>query len=120
MPGLFRDIIGPRAKNALGRGYTSLKSNLGFGWSALKGDPGTVMGMNQLRGVGTMARHLRPGNIRTMGPEVARGLGRWGSAADLRGQGKLRGLGVASRVGGIGAAAAGADFLNPWGLGWGD
>ena len=36
MPGLFRDIIGPRAKNALGRGYTSLKSNLGFGWSALK------------------------------------------------------------------------------------
>lgn len=120
MPGLFRDIIGPRAKNALGRGYTSLKSNLGFGWSALKNDPGTVLGANQLRGIQRMGQQMRPGNANVMGPEIARGLGRWGSAADLKGQGKLRGLAVASRIGGVASVGAGADFLNPWGLGWGD
>ena len=78
------------------------------------------MGLNQLRGVANMGKQVRRGNVRAMGGEMARGLGRWGSAADLRGQGKLRGLGVASRMGGIAGVAAGADFLNPWGLVWGD
>ena len=55
---------------------------------------------------------------------MGRNLLRWGSASDLAGQGKLRGLAVAGRIAAPGVALMGAkaglDFLNPWGLGWGD
>jgi hypothetical protein len=107
-----------------GRGFSSLKSNLGFGFSALKGDPKTVLGFNQLQSLGRNAQAIRPGNVGTLGRSMTRTLGRWGTAADLAGQGKLRALAVGSRIAAPGVATlaglAGADFLNPWGLGWGD
>ncbi len=131
MKGLFRNVVGPWARNMLrggkagaGRGYGHLKSNAGFGFSALKGDPKTVMGYGQLEALGRQGRALRPWNLHTLGPQMARGVGRWGSAGELAGQGKLRGLAIGSRVAAPGVAVLGAgaglDFLNPWGLGWGD
>lgn len=131
MPGLFRNVIGPAAKRmyqggraGATRGYGSLKANLGFGFSALKGDPKTVMGFSQLQHLGRQGRMLQPGNIRGLGPSMGRNFARWGSAGDLAGQGKLRGLAIGARVAAPGAAflgaKAGLDFLNPWGLGWGD
>jgi len=129
--GLFRDVIEPwakrygRAGSWLGRGvakkgFTDLKSNVGYGFSALKGDPSTVMGMGELEAVGRLGRAIKPGNITALAPQMGRSLRRWGMGADLAGQGRLRGVGVASRLGAIGGGAATADFLNPWGLGWGD
>ena len=135
MPGLFRNVIGPgikrfakgafgSARTGGGRGYGFLKSNIGFGFSALKGDPKTVMGFGQLQAMGRQIQAMRPGNMNALGRSTGRTLGRWGSGADLRGQGKLRGLAIGSRVAAPGAAflgaKAGLDFLNPWGLGWGD
>lgn len=129
--GLFRNVIGPWARNTLRggragatRGYGHLKSNVGFGFSALKGDPKTVMGYGQLTALGRQGRALGPGNALTLGRSMGHTLGRWGTAADLRGQGKLRSLAIGARVAAPGTAvlggAAGLDFLNPWGLGWGD
>ncbi len=131
MQGLFRNVIGPWARNTLRggragatRGYGYLKSNAGFGFSALKGDPKTVMGYGQLTALGRQGRALRPRNLHTLGPQMAHGVGRWGSAGELAGQGKLRSLAIGARVAAPGTAvlggAAGLDFLNPWGLGWGD
>ncbi len=133
--GLFRNVIRPWDKRTFGgamgsvrasatRGYGYLKSNAGFGFSALKGDPKTVMGHGQLQALGRQGRALRPWNLHTLGPQMGHGVGRWGSAGELAGQGKLRGLAIGARVAAPGAAVLGAtaglDFLNPWGLGWGD
>ena len=131
MPGLFRNVIGPAAKRmyqggraGATRGYSSLKANLGFGFSALTGDPKTVMGFGQLTALGRQGQALRPGNVLGLGRQMGYTARRWGTAADLTGQGKLRGLAVAGRIAAPGVAfmgaKAGADFLNPWGLGWGD
>lgn len=109
-----------------GKGFATIRSNVGFGWSALKGDPRTVFGTSWLRDIGGMASAMgrNPG---TYGREpgmwrmVGRNLKGWGTATDLRRHGKLRGLAVGARMGGAGIGVpAAADFLNPWGLGWGD
>lgn len=145
--GLFRNVIGPWAKKMFqggragaGRGFASIKSNVGYGFSALKGDPKTVLGASGLESMGRRLSALRPGrvqsagkggpfgyysgNLREIGGGVLRDFGRWSSASDLAGQGKLRGVAIASRqvapTAGLLGLKAGTDFLNPWGLGWGD
>lgn len=127
MQGLFRNVLAPFAKR-MGqgamdygaKGFSSMKANMGYGWSALKSDPKALMGFGDLQAVGRLGRAIRPGNVGALGPQMGRSLRRWGTGADLAGQGGKRGVGVASRWGAVGGAAAGADFLNPWGLGWGD
>lgn len=128
-PGFFRNVAGPWARG-LGRGarvglrgskgFANIRSNIGFGFSALKGDPKTVMGFGQLQALGRQGRALRPGNVMGLGREMGYGLRRWGTAADLTGQGRLRGVALGARAGGVGVGVAGADFLNPWGIGFGD
>ena len=145
MQGLFRNVIGPWARrmgrSAMGfaegvggKGFSTIKSNAGIGWSALKSNPKGVMtdiaGVGQLRGIGRMAGNLRPGrftragmgpmsytggNIQTLGPQVGANIGRWATGAGYRGAARV-GVG-ATRIGG---GMAAADFLNPWGLGFGD
>lgn len=145
-PGLFRNVIGPWArrtgraamgwaKGTGGRGFSTIRSNAGIGWSALKANPrgvaADIMGVGQLHGVGRMAKGLRMptvrpgvgggpaylsgGNITTLGPQVGVNFGRWATGAGYTGAARA-GVGAAR----IGGTAAAADFLNPWGLGWGD
>lgn len=139
--GLFRDVIGPWArrtgKAALGwaermggKGFSTMRANAGFGWAALKANPKAVMGIPTLRqamggfrsaGVslrgGGFESALRGTNVRFgMGMSMGVGsLGKWATGAGYQGAARY-GVGAA-RVGG---AIAAADFLNPWGLGWGD
>jgi hypothetical protein len=60
------------------------------------------------------------------GMEMAKGIGRmgkWAAGAGAGGGGRRVGaaaLRMGAVAGGVGAGAATADFLNPWGLGWGD
>jgi hypothetical protein len=145
MQGLFRNVIGPWARRtgraamgwaegAAGKGFSTMRSNAGIGWAALKANPrgvmSDIMGVGQLRGVGRMASNLRPGrftragmgpgyytggNIQTLGPQVGVNFGRWATGAGFTGGARV-GVGAAR----IGGTAAAADFLNPWGLGWGD
>ena len=146
MQGLFRNVIGPWArgvaeagmawaKGAGGKGFSTMATNAGIGWSALKSNPkgvaSSIMGVGNLRGIGRMAGSLRlprampgagggpgylsGGNITTLGPQVGINFGRWATGAGFRGAARA-GVGAA-RIGGTYAAA---DFLNPWGLGWGD
>lgn len=133
-PGLFRNVIGPWARRmgqgAMGwgrgagiKGFNTIKSNAGFGWRALKGNPGRMMGVNQLRGMGRVARQLRPGNIESLGPELGYMGKRWMMGGEFT-TGRMRDTAMMLRgggtVGGIAGGMAAADFLNPWGLGWGD
>lgn len=136
--GLFRDVIGPvvgpvakwfgrGARWEAKRGFGALKSNAGFGWSALKGDPRTVMGLGGLetmgrfaRGAGASARGMNPRGVWENMRGFGKAAGGWFSAADLAGQGKLRGIAGIARGASIPGAFMAADFLNPWGLGWGD
>jgi hypothetical protein len=138
--GLFRNVIMPWAKRAmmygehyagvgLSRGHTMLKSNLGTGWAALKSNPrraaSGVLGMGTLRQAGmgfrTAGRAMRRGGG-MQDPYVRMGLGmgfgsigKWATGGGYTGAARF-GVGAA-RTGGVMAAA---DFLNPWGLGWGD
>jgi hypothetical protein len=80
---------------------------MGFGAGGLRGTGARTM-LNA-PGRGLMAQGMR--DIRAGG----RGLAEWGAGANTTlGQRATR-LG-----GGYVGARAGADFLNPWGIGWGD
>ncbi len=113
-----------RAVKGLGRGFSSIKSNAGYGFSALKGDPKTVLGggvlMPTIRSL--QAGEHRAGQLgwRNVMKGAGSNLKTWGSVSDLAGQGRLRGVAGASRAGAVAGGMAGLDFLNPWGLGWGD
>lgn len=141
MQGLFRNVIGPWArgvaeagmawaKGAGGKGFSTIASNAGIGWSALKSNPKAVLGMPTLRqavgGFRSAATSLRGGGLQSamrgqnlrfgMGMRMGVGsIGKWAGGAGYTGGARV-GVGAA-RVGGVYAAA---DFLNPWGLGWGD
>jgi hypothetical protein len=107
-----------------GKGFNTVKSNAGFGWAALKATgPGRMMGVDQLRGMGNVIKGMNTGNFMQSGRELGGMARRWGKGAGFmtprmkRAAQVYRGGAVAGGVvGGIGAA----DFLNPWGLGWGD
>lgn len=62
------------------------------------------------------------GGMRQMGQGFRR-MGRWATGGGY-GRGAGRVGAAAARMGGLGAGAVGAgaamDFMNPWGLGWGD
>lgn len=91
-----------------------------MGWNALK-HTGTRLGRAGQAGMqygrsGGQSSYFRgqmTGNLQGAG----RNLSTWARAGGNRGR-------QAARLGGAAAAplglAAGADFLNPWGLGWGD
>ena len=123
-PGLFKNIIGPWARRLGQRGFGNLKANAGFGWKALKANPSTFMGTGQLRAMGRVAGSMRSGNIRSLGPELGRMAGRWAMGGGVYGSPQMRGAARLFRggaaAGGIAAGGAAADFLNPWGIGWGD
>lgn len=130
MQGLFRNVIGPWARRtgkaamgwaggAGGKGFSTIKSNAGFGWRALKQNPARMMGVNQLRGMGRVARNVRPGNIRELAPELGYMGRRWITGGEFT-TGRMRDAAMMTRVGAIAGIPAAADFLNPWGLGWGD
>lgn len=133
MQGLFRNVIGPWAKRAGqtamgwasgvgGKGFSTIKSNAGIGWAALKSNPKGVMGMGTLRQAGmgfrAGARGLYRGDMirADMGLRMGFGsLGKWATGGGYTGAARI-GVGAAR----TGAALGAADFLNPWGLGWGD
>ena len=116
-----------------------LAKNL-FGWGRLKGAArGVGRGFNEMKGaMGEMNIAARAGNVspemlepmmqryQAGGMETAKGIGRmgrWATGAGAGGGGRRVGaaaLRMGAVAGGIGAAGATADFLNPWGLGWGD
>lgn len=141
MQGLFRDVIGPWAqrvgRGAMewgsrvgGKGFSTMKSNAGMGWAALKQNPKGVMGIPTLRqaagGFRSAGRSLRGGGLESairgtnmrfqMGMGMGMGsLGKWATGGGYTGAARY-----AVGAGRIGGALAAADFLNPWGLGWGD
>ena len=132
--GLFRDVIGPWAerlgRRAMGfaerqgvrgvqKGFSTIRSNAGFGWRALKRNPQRMMGVGQLRAMGRVAGAMRPGNIRALGGELGHMGKRWITGAEFT-TGKMRSTAMALRGGALLGGVAAADFLNPWGLGWGD
>ena len=102
------------------RGYSRLRGNVGYGFRALKANPSLVMGFGQPRAAARQGKRLRPRNLFTLGPQVARTMGRWGAASDLAGTGGLRRTAVAARMGTAAGVTSAADYINPWGLGWGD
>jgi hypothetical protein len=132
-PGLFRNVIGPWARRtgraamqwaegAGGKGFATIKSNAGIGWSALKSNPKGAMGISTLRQAGMGFRAGARGFYRgdmirgEMGLRMGFGsLGKWAAGGGYTGAGRI-GVGAAR----TGAALGAADFLNPWGLGWGD
>lgn len=63
------------------------------------------------------------GGMRQMGAGF-RSMGRWATGAGAGVTGMRRAGVAAGRIGALGAGAIGAgaaaDFMNPWGLGWGD
>jgi len=76
-------------------------------------------GIGAAGGLNVMGRNIGPGRmagalagIGGAGMSLGRSMARGG----WRGTTGVAGLGAA----GLGAGAATADFLNPWGLGWGD
>lgn len=136
MQGLFRNVIGPWAKRTGGaamgfasrhgaKGFNTVKSNAGFGWAALKAaGPQRMMGTDQLRNMYGVAKGLTRENYRTVGTELGGMARRWAGGAGfmtprMQGAARMYRRGAVGAVGGIGAAGA-VDFLNPWGLGWGD
>jgi hypothetical protein len=136
MQGLFRNVIGPWAKRtgraahgwasgAGGKGFSTIKSNAGFGWAALKATgPQRMMGTDQLLNMWDVAEGLTRENYRTVGTELGGMARRWAGGAGfmtprMQGAARMYRRGAAGAVGGIGAQRA-ADFLNPWGLGFGD
>jgi hypothetical protein len=105
-----------------GKGFATIRSNAGIGWSALKSNPRGVMGMGTLRQAGmgfrAGARGLYRGDMirADMGLRMGFGsLGKWATGGGYTGAARI-GVGAAR----TGAALGAADFLNPWGLGWGD
>jgi hypothetical protein len=135
MQGLFRNVIGPWAKRAGstamgwgqrygGKGFTTVKSNAGFGWAALKqAGPGRMFGTDQLRNMYGVAKGLRPDNYRTLGPELGGMARRWAGGAGFMTPRMKRAAQIyrgGAAAGGVVGGMATADFLNPWGLGWGD
>lgn len=84
-----------------------------MGWGALKG-AGRGVGRG-IRGIG--AGQYAEGSQQILG--AGRRMRGWGTASGF--QGGRRAGAIATRMGGAGfATGATADFLNPWGLGWGD
>ncbi len=84
-----------------------------MGWGAIRG-AGRGLGRG-IRGIG--AGQYAEGSQQILG--AGRRLGGWATASGF--QGGRRAGAIAARMGGAGlGAGATADFLNPWGLGWGD
>jgi hypothetical protein len=83
-----------------------------------------MMGTDQLRNMYGVAKGLTRENYRTVGTELGGMARRWAGGAGfmtprMQGAARMSRRGAAGAVGGIGALGA-ADFLNPWGLGFGD
>lgn len=104
--------------------FAKMAANLGF--NSFRALASSVGGMGQLRTAGKAYMHAgrafgagRQGAGRAWLGLAGRTAVRWGGAAGNTGA--RRGAISAARIGGatLGAGAA-ADFLNPWGLGWGD
>lgn len=104
--------------------FAKMAANMGF--NSFRALASTVGGAGQLRNAGRL--FMKGG--RAMGRGAAgrgkgyigmagRQMAEWGGAAGF--SGARRGAIAGARIGGatLGAGAA-ADFLNPWGLGWGD
>ncbi len=84
-----------------------------MGWGGIRG-AGRGLGRG-VRGIG--AGQYAEGSQQILG--AGRRLGGWATASGFQG-GKRAGA-IGARMGGAGfGAGATADFLNPWGLGWGD
>lgn len=114
----YRSAVGwgPGLKRGLTRGYNTFNAISGFGTARA--------GLGHYR---RMVSQVGAGNLRgaVTSRAFARGAGRaWLTGGDVFAGGGFRpmraGL-AATRIGGAAAAGVGvADFLNPWGLGWGD
>jgi hypothetical protein len=112
-----------------------------FGWGRLRGAArGIGRGAGEMRSaMSEMNAGMRGGGsvspemlepmmqrYKAGGMDVGRGVGRmgkWATGAGAGGGGRRVGaaaLRMGAVAGGVGAGAATADFLNPWGLGWGD
>lgn len=99
------------AARTIGRGgREAYRGAYGAGKMYQAGMRGPAIGYGYEAGMGRMARGFR-------------GMGRWATGAGYRGPGGRFGA-IATRggmmAGGAIAGGAALDFMNPWGLGWGD
>ena len=92
--------------------FNAIKSTISAGWKS----KGMAQFKNGLRtgggGISGLSGIKSMDGLKNYGKGMA---GRWNNASNY---GKA-GMATAGGAGAIGAGAA-ADFLNPWGLGWGD
>lgn len=87
------------------------------GWSALK-NGGSVIG-DILSASRTAGRNM-PGGAAAKGGAALSTIGKFTADAWKGGDTAIKAGMIGAGAGMAGGAAATADFLNPWGLGWGD